>query len=181
MAADVAGGIAGIAAGLCWLVKSTMIIITGWQPPVIFELAPLLMSVAARILAAHLPLGLVRTVARLAAVVAALGSTVVLVDVVAPVPRLVAGGAIALSTALVLLSLLMSGVGLWPKMRLTLPLVIGAMTVPAVLLGGLLEAIFSERLLEVPLVALGAAWMVFGVLLLHGRYAADSEPRSHVP
>ena len=178
---DVAGGIAGIAAGLCWLLKSTVILVTGWQPPVIFELAPLLMSVAALVLASRLPLGRARTIACLAAVAAVVGSAVVLVDVVAELPRLVVGGAIALSTALILISLIMSGVSLWPGMRWTLPLIIGAMTMPSVLVGGLLAAVFGERLLEVPLVALGATWVIFGGILLQGRYASESKPRLRSP
>jgi hypothetical protein len=40
--AEVLGGISGIAAGLCLLVKSTVILVSGWQPAQIFELAPLL-------------------------------------------------------------------------------------------------------------------------------------------
>jgi hypothetical protein len=88
----------------------------------------------------------------------------------APLPRLVAGSAIALANILILFSLLLSGVGLWRRMRLTLPLVIAGITVPAVLSGGLLAARFGERALEVPLAALGAAWVVFGGLLLQGRY-----------
>ena len=107
----------GIAAGLCWVVKSTVILVSGWQPALILELAPLLMSVAVQVLVYQLPVGRLRAVACVAgagATVAALG---VLVDGVAPLPRLVAGSAIALANILILFSLLLSGVGLWRRMR----------------------------------------------------------------
>jgi hypothetical protein len=168
--AEVLGGISGIAAGLCWVVKSTVILVSGWQPALIFELAPLLMSVAVQVLAYQLPVGRLRAVACVAGAGATVAAVGVLVDGVAPLPRLVAGSAIALANILILFSLLLSGVGLWRRMRLTLPLVIAGITVPAVLSGGLLAARFGERALEVPLAALGAAWVVFGGLLLQGRY-----------
>jgi hypothetical protein len=101
---------------------------------------------------------------------AAVAAAGVLIDVVAPLPRLVAGSAVALANILILFSLLRSGIGLWRRMRLTLPLVIVGLTVPAVLSGGLLAAQFGERALGVPLAALGAAWVIFGGLLLQGRY-----------
>jgi hypothetical protein len=66
-------------------------------------------------------------------------------------------------------------------MRWTLPLVIGVTTMPAVLVGGLLAAMFGERLLGVPLVALGAAWVALGGNLLRGRYAAETKLKSRVP
>jgi hypothetical protein len=87
-------------------------------------------------------------------------------DVVAPLSRPVAESAIALAIILILFSHLLPGVGLWRRMRLTLPLVIAGLAVPAVLSGGLLAARFGWRALEVPLAALGAAQVVFGGLLL---------------
>ena len=62
-ASQVLGGISGIAAGLCWVVKSTVILVSGWQPALIFELAPLLMSVAVQVLVYQLPVGRLRAVA----------------------------------------------------------------------------------------------------------------------
>ena len=106
---------------------------------------PLFMSVAVQVLAHQLPVGRLRAVARVAGAGAAVAVVGVLVEVVAPLSRPVAESAIALAIILILFSQLLSGVGLWRRMRLTLPLVIAGLTVPAVLSGGLPAARFGER------------------------------------
>lgn len=81
------------------------------------------------------------------------------------------GPAIAVAMVAVLVSLIMIGVSTRgvrraPDRSARLALVIGVVTVPAILIGGLLS-ILSERFLEVPLLALGCMWIWLGGLMLH--------------
>ena len=178
--AKVAGGIAWIAAGLCWLCE-----VDGDSRHRLATPRDLRTGTAVDV--HRRPRSCIPPTNRPfsdgrsdLAVAASAASMAVLVDVAAELPRFVTGGGIALATGLILLSLIVSGIVLWPRMRWTLPLVIGVMTMPAVLVGGVLAAMFGERLLEVPLVALGAAWVAFGGNLLQGRYAAETKRKSRV-
>jgi hypothetical protein len=54
-----------------------------------------------------------------------------------------------------------------------LPLVLGLVTVPAILIGGAAAELLGERALELPLVALGATWVALGVQLARGRYTCS--------
>jgi hypothetical protein len=66
------------------------------------------------------------------------------------------------------------GLNLRPCITGSLPLTIGLATVPAILTGGLAAQVLGERASELPLVVLGAAWVVLGVRLAQGRYRRDS-------
>ena len=168
---QVAGGVAAAVAGLCWLVKAVAILATGQQPPLLFELAPVLMAAATLVLGRQLRPGRARTVCVVAASGAVVGGTVVLINQVARMPTVAFGIAMAGTNILVLVGLVAAGASLRQQMT-PLPLVLGAVTIPALLLGGLLAEVLGERALEVPLVGLGVAWVVLGIQLGRGRYAA---------
>jgi hypothetical protein len=162
-------GAAAAAAGLCWLVKAVAILATGNQPRLVFELAPALMAVAVLGLARHLPPGRVRTVSSRAAAVAVGAGVTVLAGQVLPLPELVDAAAMATANVGVLACLVLAGLSLRRGRGAHLPLFLGVATVPALLLGGLAAALFGERALEVPLVALGAGWVALGIQLFRGR------------
>lgn len=164
------GGIAAVAAGLCWAVKALVILATGRQPPLLFEMAPLLMAFAVLSLALELPTGRPQVVAACASTVAVLGGVVVLLSHLVPVSATGYGVAMASANLLVLVGLVSAGLSLHRQLRESLPLALGLVTIPALLAGGLAAALVGERALELPLVALGAAWMVLGVLFARGRY-----------
>ena len=164
------GGIAAVAAGLCWAVKALVILATGRQPPLLFEMAPLLMAFAVLSLALELPTGRPQVVAACASTVAVLGGVVVLLSHLVPVSATGYGVAMASANLLVLVGLVSAGLSLHRQLKESLPLALGLVTIPALLAGGLAAALVGERALELPLVALGAAWMVLGVLFARGRY-----------
>ena len=85
----------------------------------------------------------------------------------------VAGGALALSSVALLIGLLtLARNGRWPA-----PLAwwIGVALVPAFLVGGVLSEI-AERLLEIPLVCVGIAWMTVGWAGLRQHDASPAAP-----
>ncbi len=161
----VAGGLSAVAAGALWGVKSLNILLTGDQPPLIFELAPPLFGLAVAALAFDrrhesrarraLVLGCVAVVA---------GSAAVLSDLAGALW----GPAIALAMIAVLVGLILLGSasGRSPIGSVEwVALAIGLVTVPALLVGGALSLI-DERLLEVPLVLLAGMWIWLGGLML---------------
>lgn len=151
------GHVAALLGGLAWTVKGVVILGGGNQPPLLFELGPALfgiglLSVAystmprSRRLTAALGLGVVAAVAGLAALLS---------DLVGEL----AGAALAISSVALLTGLLMLlRSGRWPA---ALAWWIGVAMVPALLVGGVLSGI-DERLLEIPIVCLGIAWITVG-------------------
>ena len=151
------GGGAAVVGGLSWFVKGAAILAGADQPPFLFEIAPMLFGIGLLTIAhAVLPPSRRRTVAM------AFAGLAIIADVVAVVTEVVgevAGAALATSSlALVIGLLTLDRRGRWP---ISLAWWIGAAMLPAIVVGGLLSEI-DERLLEVPLVALGAAWMLVG-------------------
>lgn len=151
-------GVAALLGGLAWTVKGLVILAGGDQPPLLFEIAPMLFGFGLLGLAysalpsrrAPLGFGVLSVLAGLAALVS---------DLVGEV----AGVALAISSVALLIGLLtLPRHGRWPA-----PLAwwIGVGMVPALVVGGILSEI-DERLLEIPLVCLGLAWMVVGWALL---------------
>ena len=163
------GGVAALLGGLAWTVKGSVILGGGDQPPLLFEIAPVLFGVAllsvvhstmppSRRHAAALGLAAVSALAGLAALVS---------DLVGQV----AGVALAISSLALLTGLLVLGTsGRWPA-----PLAwwIGVAMVPALVVGGILSEL-DERLLEIPLTCLGLAWMVVGWAALSDRAAPNA-------
>lgn len=170
--AGVGGGIAAAAAGLCWAVKAIAILATGQQPALLFELAPLLMAVAVLVLGQQLPPGQPRIICVVVATAASLAGLTVLGGQVMPLPTAAYGVAMAGANLMVLVGLVTAGLSLRSRLEAHLPLVLGLVTIPALLIGGLAAELVGERFLEVPLASLGAAWMALGVQLCRGRYKA---------
>jgi hypothetical protein len=167
----VSGGLAAVAGGALWTVKSLSILLTGDQPPLVFELAPPLFGLVVVALAVDrrhgsraswaLALGCVAVVA---------GSAAVLSDLAGELW----GPAIALATIAVLVGLILLGMvsGRRPIGSVEwVALAIGVMTVPALLVGGALSLI-DERLLEVPLLLLAGMWIWLGGLMLRHHNAS---------
>jgi hypothetical protein len=151
------GGVAALLGGLAWVVKGLVILAGGDQPPFLFEVAPLLLGIGLLSIAHRaMPRSRRRTVAMGFASIAIIAGAVALAT---EVVGEVAGSAIATSS----LSLVVGLVTLDRHGRSPMPLAwwIGVGMLPAVSTGGVLSEI-DERLLEVPLVGIGAAWMVVG-------------------
>jgi hypothetical protein len=161
----VSGGLAAVAGGVLWGVKSLAILLTGDQPPLVFELAPPLFGLAVATLAFDRRNGRrARWALALGCVAVVAGSAAVLSDLVGELW----GPAIALAMIAVLVGLILLGMA--PKRTPVgsvgwVALAIGLGTVPALLVGGALSLI-DERLLEVPLVLLAGLWIWLGGLML---------------
>jgi hypothetical protein len=161
----VSGGLAAVAGGALWGIKSLAILLTGDQPPLVFELAPPLFGLAVAALAfdrrhgsrarGALVLGCVGVVA---------GTTAFLSDLAGELwgPTI----ALAMIAVLVGLILLGTGSGRSPIGSVEwVALAIGLVTVPALLVGGALSLI-DERLLELSLLLLAGMWIWLGGLML---------------
>lgn len=172
-------GIAALLGGVAWVIKAGVILATGNQPEYVFEVAPILFFVGLIGLYLHLA-GRGGTVSRIGGIVAVAGLVVVSIGFVRFLGGTSSGGEeefdplIFGSFVLVVVSLTLLGIGYrrgardrlkWPS----LPFIVGLVTIPMVMIGGGLEAV-NERLLEVPILLLGAAWIAIGVDL------ASSEP-----
>lgn len=173
---SILGGVCAVLGGLCWVGKSSAILATGVQPGVLFELAPLLMVVSVVVLARQLIPSPARTRAELLAAAAGLAAIVVAANEAVRLPEVVAGTAMAAANLLTLTVLIIAGMQIKRRVEGTagwLPLMLGLGTVPAILMGGALTAVLGERALEVPILALGLIWAVFGVCLATRRYRID--------
>ena len=158
------GGLAAMVGGLLWVVKGGSILITGQQPPVVFEAAlPLfalgLLGLRARLEGRGGPLGKAGVLVAYAALAAAA------LVFVAPLPPLyaVAGFGPFLGLVLVGAAILQAGVFRPPWSALPLAMGLGG---PLLILAGGGLALMSERLLEVPIVLVGLAWMLLGYSVL---------------
>src|SRR5215216_5424100 len=142
--------------GLLWVVKGGSILITGQQPPVIFEAAMPLFAVG--LLGLHARLdghgGRLGKAGVLVAYAALAAAATTLITPLAPF-IIVAGFGPFLGLVLLGSATLRSRVFRPPWSAL--PLAMGAG-------GGL--ALISERLLEIPLMLVGIAWMLLGYSIL---------------
>jgi hypothetical protein len=161
-----------VAAGLCWVVKAVAVLATGQQPALLFELAPLLMACAILVLGQQLPPGKPRIVCAVVASTAIVAGMIVLGGHVMQLPTVAYGVAMAGANLMVLVGLVTAGLSLRRRQEAHLPLVLGLVALPALLIGGLAAELLGERALEVPLAGLGAAWIALGVQLGRGRYKA---------
>lgn len=160
------GGIAAALGGLAWLAKAAAILATGVQPPLLFDVAPGLLAVGLIALFLRLETRTRLGTAGLVLVVIALAAWTV--SIVAPVGDGEFSPAILISTLGLVAGLIVIGVpvrrnaSLGAGLASSLPLWLGIGMLPALAVGGALEAI-DERLLEVPVAVVGSLWAYLGV------------------
>jgi hypothetical protein len=168
------GGLAAMVGGLLWVVKGGSILLTGQQPPVVFEAAMPLF--AAGLLGLHARLdgrgGALGKAGVLVAYAALAAAATFLITPLAPF-IVVAGFGPFLG--LVLLGSATLQARIFPPRWSALPLVIGLGGPLLVLAGGGL-ALISERLLEIPIVLVGLAWMLLGYSVLVVKGASTVAP-----
>lgn len=179
------GGAAAALGGLLW-VKGVAILVTGHQPPVIFEASPALLAagvVSLYSLSPHRAGRLVRTGGVLAFVALTLGAVVSGHAVVSggESPQFLVRVALVGSTVATLAGLVVLGIvhrrsHHLPAPWRNLPLLLGLSVVPLLVVGGMLAEL-NERLLEVPLVFIGLGWIVLGVVV--SAAARDASSRIH--
>lgn len=164
------GGAAGLAGGLAWAIKGVAILAVDNQPPLAFGVALPLFGLSL-LGVAHLTLRGIRQT-----VVVTLAWLAVGAGLVALLSELLDKGWDA-SIAASSLALLIGQLTLARSGRAPAPLTfwIGVGTLPALAVGGALAEI-DERLLEIPLVCLGLAWMLVGWVTLRNRDAVPASP-----
>lgn len=176
-------------AGAFWVVKAAGILLTGEQPPLLFELAFLLLPVALVGLYAALPRrrGRLATAglalagsAELSAVTVGLGALlgpddwVPHEDTATVLTPFIVAAALGTVVALVLLGIETRRTDALPGRWRTFPLALGLAVVPLTAVGGALEAV-DERLLEPPILLMGLGWLALGWLV--GRRAGPTPVR----
>ena len=159
-----AGGVASVIGGLMWILKGGSILLTGVQPPLVFETAMPLFAFGVAGLGARLgelkgPLGTAGVA--VAYLAAACGAVAFLTDL-APFIA-VAGFGPFLGLVLVGSAALRARTFPWPWSALPLAVGLGG---PVMILAGGGLALIHERLLEVPIVIVGLAWVLLGYLVL---------------
>ncbi len=174
------GAVAAALGGAAWLIKAVAILATGDQPPLVFEVAPLMFALALLGMRAMLgarPQECTGVVGGWAAAVAAALAVASLAMTFGASSSGEGFSPLTFSTFLCVLGgLILIGLASRHRTELArpvrvLPLLLGVFTFPLVAVGGVLEAV-NERLLELPLVVLGLAWIVLGRSMWTGPAAA---------
>jgi hypothetical protein len=168
------GGLAAMAGGLMWVAKGGSILLTGQQPPVVFEAAMPLFAIGLLGLHARLdghagPLGKAGVLVAYAALASA---AIVLMAPLAPFYAVAGFGPFL---GLVLLGSATLQARVFPQPWSALPLAMGLGGPLLILAGGGL-ALISERLLEIPIVLVGLAWTVLGYSVLVVKGATVQAP-----
>jgi hypothetical protein len=181
-------GAAAFTGGLCWLVKAAAILVSGWQPPLIFEAAPIFFAVALVGLWTRLDerSGWLERVGLWLAWASGIAA-VLEVAAYLLVPQLIPHQSsvtpltpiIMLAGMGSLLALFALGIATWRTHRLPSPwhrlpalMAIGfpllsVFTVVAAANLGLAPA-NATRAIEIPIALLGLAWMGLGLILIRG-------------
>jgi hypothetical protein len=184
------GGLAAMLGGVMWVVKGGAIMLTGEQPPVLFEAALPLFAVG--LVGLHARLGgrggrlgktgvLLAYVALASALVVLVGWTLAPAgwvpdeDSLTPLTPFIVLAGLGPFVGLVLLGIATLRVKAMPAPWSALPLLMGTGAVPLMLVGGVLELV-SERLVELPIVLLGLAWVLLGYSVWSGRNKAIQQP-----
>ncbi len=163
-------GFAAALGGALWVVKGGAILVTGDQPEYIFEVAPLLFALGLVGLHARLEghgggSGRVGGALAWTSLALALVSAVVYLvttdDEVFPLSATIPLTGLSILASLVLLGIAVRRVGALPGRWRSFPLSMGVAVLPLMVIGAILETL-DERLLELPLVVLGLAWVMLG-------------------
>lgn len=165
------GGLAAIVGGAMWVAKGGAILVGRDQPPVVFGAAPAffafgLLALHTLVQGRHERLERIGgAFAYLAAVLAGITAVAALVAWDGDMPPIF-NGTMGVATLCILVALFALGIivrrdTILPRPWRTLPLALSLLFVPLLLVGGLLSAA-DERLLEVPIVLLGIAWILLG-------------------
>ncbi|MSQ22824.1 MAG: hypothetical protein EXR53_05935 [Dehalococcoidia bacterium] len=173
------GGLAATLGGLMFVIKGGGIIITGIQPPVVFEIAPPFFAIgliglyaqvkerSKRLSKAGFFLAAVACIAWVAAIPYGLFSENGFSsseEFASPQSLLILGGCLTTLCGLVLLGVASLRAGILPPRWRALPLAMGVLALPLMGLGGALEPLW-ERYFEIPIVVLGFAWIALGYLV----------------
>jgi hypothetical protein len=169
------GAGAAVLGGCLWIGKGASILVAGYQPPLTFEVGAFAFPVALLGLDALIRQrepALSRTGGTAAAVAATVGLALLAVFAVVDDPPEVVTSLAAVTMGLAtLVSLLVLGAACRRTQGLPapwgrLPWVMGVALLPSMtVIGGLLAAL-HERLLELPVVAYGVAWVILGYAML---------------
>lgn len=175
--ARISGGAAAIG-GFCWFIKSGLILLTGEQPPLLFEIAPAFFAIAIVGLAGSLN-GQSR-LAQTGMVIAIGGGAAALLNSVRELLITVTGMVfmeIELISILAglgwLIGLLFVGIPVWrrqifPGKWRFLPVLMAVSPLPMIILFSIMgemmgiEPALGERLIEIPLLLLGLGWIALG-------------------
>ena len=148
--------------------KSLAILITGTQPPLLFEIAPLFLGLGVLLLSPALDLG-----GSSRWVVPVLGVTALLAGAAAAVTEIageVSGPAIATATLAAIIGSVVSGWHPRDDVRKRALVLVGLAALPLAVIGGMLSEI-DERLLEIGLLGYATLWGLAGFRLI-----APSQP-----
>lgn len=168
------GGAAAATGGVMWIAKGSSILLTGFQPPLVFEAALPFFAVGLLGLGARLggQGGPLQTVGSVVACVAAAAGVVAVPTGLAFLIT-VAGFGPFLGCVLLGGAILRARV--FPPPWSALPLALGLGGPVLILAGGAL-ALLDERLLEIPIVVLGFAWLLLGYAILAVRASTVETP-----
>jgi hypothetical protein len=189
------GGFAAIAGGAMWAVKAVAILVSGDQPPYFFEAAPLPFAIALLVLRARLGEagGSLVTAGRLVALVVIAASAVNLLEEsltdreVVPAISSAVDALVGVGPLIGLILLGYAGRRRVPPSWRPGPLELAALyPLSAVLLVPLavivdLDGATGERLIEIPVLAIGLGWIALGLGLARSAVDASDQPGTPRP
>ena len=173
-------GLAAAVGGGLWAAKGTAILLTGDQPAYMFEVAPLFFALGLVGLHAQLkgrggrPAQIGGAIAWAGVALAGVSAAYYIVttdDSAVPLSAILPLTGLSILAGLVLLGIGVRRVDVLHGRWRSLPLAIGVGTFPLIVVGGVLEAL-DERLLEIPIVVLGLAWIALGFAIW--RHASEA-------